>query len=422
MESKYKNKPWVIEAKRAHEEKIIIYKTDSDIILHVNDNKLVIPPSQQYSLIRPTFEDLNKALSSTANSPLYKDGKTLRQLFDAEYAKYEELAKLAYLKGMREPDYGSYVFDFYTGNLYLIAPVFWHRLGLVTNNSKLLTDVNSKLSWQEIREIFDNAVIGFVGASVGGNILEGAMREIRPKTAKVADMDWIEITNLNRLERGSIQFLAASLATRTDINDSFDITRINKAEIAAYQQNMIDPYCEWYVYPDGINSDNIKQFLLGNKSEPKIDILVEEADDLRLKVELRKLCREHKIPVLMFSDFGHMAQGQFQDFKKDKNLSLGYKISDNELFASLEKAMTSGTREDRFAFIRALCGKDFEKDEFGLWVSGEGEQPTSSVPQSGATAMTSGGIGGKIIAMYLLGYTIPERFIYDLKHFRVISS
>jgi hypothetical protein len=416
----YKNKPFIIEAEKAHKEGVITYQKDGIIIFiqkTPSEKKCTIDLSHQYSLIRPTFDDLSKALSSTANSPFYSDGKTLRQLFDEEYAKYEVAVEQASKTGNWEPDYGTYVFDYWSENLYLIAPGFWHRLGLVTNNSKLLLDPDKKLTWQQVREVFDKAVIGFVGASVGGNIFEGVMREIRPKRAKVADYDWIEITNLNRLERVSIQFLAASKASRFDAREPFDVTRISKAEIAAYQQNMVDPYAAIYVYPDGIHGENIEQFLLGNSSEPKIDVLVEECDDFRLKVELRERCRKYNIPVLMLSDFGHLVQGQFQDFKNNINLPLGFNIADKELYILLESALTSGKREDRFNFIKALCGNEFEKDEFGLWVQGAGEQPTSSLPQSGSTAMTSGGIGGKVIAMYLLGYKIPERFIYDLKNF-----
>ena len=175
-----------------------------------------------------------------------------------------------------------------------------------------------------------------------------------------------------------------------------------------------------HVYKEGIHVDNVQQFLKGDgKKEPPIDILVEETDDLRLKVTLRALCREDNIPVLMMSDFGHLVEGQFQDFKKFPKQSLGYKITDNQLYALLEKALSSGKREDRFAFVRGLCGKEFEIDEFGQWIQGKGEQPTSSLPQSGTVAMVSGGIGAKTIALFLLGHKIPLRFIYDLRRMKV---
>ncbi|MDE2025862.1 MAG: hypothetical protein KGJ07_05190 [Patescibacteria group bacterium] len=418
----YSRKPFVIGVKEAHEKKIIVYNEEGIVIFsHPNgDSPKTIYPDHQYSLIRPTFDDLNKALSSTANSPLLTGDKSLRNQFEHEKNSYEKLVEEVESRGEWEPEYGTYVFDYITQNLYIIAPQFWHRLGLVTNNSKLMTDPEKKFSWHHVRNIFDNAVIGVVGASVGGNILEGCMREIRPKTAKIADYDWVEITNLNRLERGSLRFLAASKAERMDLKNSFDVTRVSKAEVAAYEQHMLDPYAEWYVYSEGIHEENIQQFLLGNENEPRLDILIEECDDLRIKLDLRKQCRKHKIPLLMISDWGHMVEAQFYDYKNNPSLSMGYKTSDETIETQLNTAMESGKREDRFSFIRSLCGPEFEVEEFGMWVRGEGEQPTSSLPQSGSTAMASGGIGGKLVAYYLLGYTIPQRIIFDFKKYKII--
>lgn len=425
--SQYLIKPFVIDAKKAHREKIVTYSKNGSLALHYESTHLkinrIISKKHQFSLIRPTFDDLNKALSSTANSPLSSSKKTLREEFSKVLATYESLVKASSAAGEWEPDYGTYVYDPVTENIYLIAPEKWHRLSLVVSTSKLLTDLKATLSWRDIRERFDNVVIGIVGASVGGNVLEGIMREIRPKTIKIADPDWIELSNLNRLERGSLRTLVGSRAQKLDAKNPYELVRMNKAEVAAYEHNLVDPYAQIYVYKDGIYTDNIDQFLLGNKShEPKIDILVEECDDLRLKVSLRKACRTYGIPVLMMSDFGHIVQGQFQDYKKNPQAGLGYTTSDATIESLLNTLMSSGKREDRFAFIEALCGSAFKTDEFGVWVEGKGEQPTSSLPQSGATAMVSGGIGAKVLALYLLGHHIPERFIYNTRSFEVTTG
>jgi hypothetical protein len=79
----------------------------------------------------------------------------------------------------------------------------------------------------------------------------------------------------------------------------------------------------------------------------------------------------------------------------------------------LNQAVTTGNREAVFEFIRAFVGPECVRGEFADWVSGRGEQPTSSLPQSGATAMISGGMAGKAVALYLLGHSLPARAIYD---------
>jgi hypothetical protein len=365
--------------------------------------------------------DLNKALSGLSNSPRLADGSSLRQRFDEELARYMALVEAAQERSDCEPDYGTYVFDHHRRDLYLVAPEFWHRLGLVTNNAKLLTDPEGRLTWGEIRAIFDDAVIGFAGASVGGNIVEGAAREIRFRRAKIADPDWVEITNLNRLERGSLHWLVGARSQRQDWRNPFDMVRMNKAALAAYEQQMVDPYAQWFVYPDGLHAATMERFLLGDGAhEPRLDILVEEMDDYRLKTEVRRLCRQHGIDVLMLSDLGHRVQAQFQPFRREPTCALGYRIGDPELAHRLDRALASGEREARFAFMAALCGDDYAVDEFAAWVAGTGEQPTSSVPQSGATAMGSGGLGGKLLALYLLGHSLPKRLIVDLRRAEVV--
>jgi hypothetical protein len=428
--SDYSLRPLSVDAGLAHREGIVRYTHDGTavfshggLVRYGLDPALHIAAVHQYPAIAATFMDLNKALSGLSNSPRLADGSSLRQRFDEELARYMDLVEAAQERGDWEPDYGTYVLDHHRRDLYLIAPEFWHRLGLVTNNAKLLTDPQGHLSWGQIRAILDRAVIGFAGASVGGNILEGAAREIRFRHAKVADPDWVEITNLNRLERGSLHWLVGARSRRQDPRNPFELVRMNKAELAAYEQQLVDPYARWFVYPEGLHADTMERFLLGDGAhEPRLDVLVEEMDDYRLKTEVRRLCRLHGIDVLMLSDLGHRVQAQLQPFGREPGLALGYRIGDPELDRLLDRAMASGEREDRLAFMAGLCGDDFAVDEFAAWVAGRGEQPTSSLPQSGATAMGSGGIGGKLLALHLLGHPLPARLIFDLRRAEVVRG
>ncbi len=426
----YSGKKFIYEAAKAHKSKQISYSpkgvvtlTDPALKSVIGSTTVTIPLEKQFPAVFATFMDLNKSLSNLANSPVIEGKTTLRQDFEEEFSQYRDLFAKPHTNKAWEPDYGNYYFDYVAGNLYLLAPEKWHRLGLVTNIAKLITAPKDDLSWREIREIFDNAVVGFAGISVGGNILEGWMREARPKRIKVADMDWEEVTNLNRLERGSIRYLVASRAHKKDPKNPFEVVRVNKAELAAYEHQLVDPYSQWDIYSSGLTEDSIERFILGNgKNEPKLDVFVEEMDNLPLKVKAREICRKHKIPVLMLSDFGHRALAQFQDFKKKPKLELGYKIPDKKLYALLEKVTSGGgNRADVFAFVEGLCGPYYAADEFKTWIQGEGEQPTSSLPQSGATAQAAGGIGGKILAWYMLGYDIPEMFVIDLKNRQVLT-
>jgi hypothetical protein len=416
-------RPLVLDTARAHRDQLIQYHADGSACLrHPEHERLGLAPEirlgpeRHFCGIRATFEDLRKPLSNIANSPIVDGTHTLSQLYQAEFERYEELASAAHAAGAFEPDYGSYVFDRVAGNLYLVAPEPWHRIALVVSNSKIMTDPAGRLSWSEIRRRLEGAVLGFAGASVGGNLLEGWLREARPKCVKLADPDRVELTNFNRCERVSLRHHVGSRSQRSDLRDSRQTPRVSKAEYLAYEQQLVDPYLDVHVYREGLTPDNLQRFLLGDgQSEPPIDILVEEMDNLDLKVEARRQAREHHVDVLMISDVGNMAHAVWNPFREQPTASLSQTGRDEALFAALD-AFHAGDRRQVFAVAAHLCGEDFGSGAFGALVRGEGEQVFNGMPQSGATAMASGAIGGKELAMRVLGHHYPagNRVAYDL--------
>ena len=415
-------RPLRLPAAEAHANGWVRYEDDATAVVDwdglrpvTGKSTMRFPTNRQYPAARATLDDLNKALSSLANSPRADDGKTLRELYEAEVDQYERLVSDAQASGRLEPDYGTYVIDHARGDLYLIAPERWHRLALVTSNSKLLTDPAGRLMWAEIRQKLEGAVVGFVGMSVGGNLLEGWLREARPRRVKVADPDWVELTNFNRGERMSLRHAVAPRSARFDPTNPYDVPRVSKAEYIAYEQQLVDPYLDIDVYKEGINRENIDRFFDGGEGEPPIDMLVEEMDNLDLKILVRHAARARGVDVVMLSDFGHQAHVWWNPFSDRADAPIGYGAHDATLTAALAAAKT-GDRAKVFEFVAALCGADFAGDQFGAWMRGEGEQPTGSLPQSGATAMASGAIGGKEIALRILGARVPDtgRVVYDL--------
>jgi hypothetical protein len=379
-----------------------------------------IAPDRQYSCAFPTLMALDKALSSSSNSPRLRSGQSLREAFDLEYRRYLELLAQAHSSDdVWEPDYGTYVYDRRSGELYLVAPESWHRLALLTSNAKLLTDPGGVMSAEEIRDRLSDTVVGFIGASLGSNVIEGVVREMRPRIAKLADPDYLEATNLNRLQHGSLRYLAQARSHRTDHRNGFETRFVNKVELVAYENQLIDPYMNWYLYPEGATPENLDLFLLGDGREPRLDYVVEEADDLRIKIEVRKRARQHGIPVFMASDLGHRSQAQLQDFNAHSSAPLGFRVADAELLARLERCLSTGDRSHLFELVGAMLGEDFAVDEYRSWVDQIGEQPTSSIPQSGAVAQLSGALGGKLIALHRLGHRIPERVIVDTRRLTI---
>jgi hypothetical protein len=419
VRDRYALRPLIFPAAEAHAGGWITYDDDATVTCRhpaLGGEALRIVAGRQYPVVRATFEDLNKALSRLATSPAGEGAATLRQMYEAESARYDALAAAAYDEGRFEPDYGSYVVDRARGELYLVAPEPWHRLALVTSNSTLLTDPDARLSWREVRARLEGAVIGFAGVSVGGNILEGWLREARPKQVKVADPDWLELTNLNRGERMSLRHMVQPRASRFDPRSPYETPRVPKAQYIAYEEQLVDPYVTFWVYEEGLTRANVETFLRGDgHREPPIDILVEETDNLELKLTLREECRRAGVDVLMLSDFGHCVHVMWNPFGTDRSARLGCAAPDAELHA-LVRSAKAGDRAKVFELIEGLCGPDFGDDRTDAWARGEGEQVTGSLPQSGGTAMASGAIGGKELALHVLGHDVARRgrVIYDL--------
>ena len=99
---------------------------------------------------------------------------------------------------------------------------------------------------------------------------------------KFADNDILSLSNLNRFRAGI-----------TDLG-------LNKAVLSARQVYEINPFAKIEVWENGISQDRINEFLL----KPRIDILIEEMDNLKLKILIREEARKNKIPVLMVTGNG----------------------------------------------------------------------------------------------------------------------
>ena len=141
--------------------------------------------------------------------------------------------------------------------------------------------------------------IGVVGVSAGHSIahvlaMEGLAGEIR-----LADFDTIELSNLNRIP-----------ASVLDLG-------VNKAVVAARRIAEIDPYLRVVVVPEGIQSDNLGDFLDG------LDLVIEECDSLDTKVLVREAARARRIPVLMETSDRGVLDIERYDLEPDRPLFHG---------------------------------------------------------------------------------------------------
>lgn len=147
-------------------------------------------------------------------------------------------------------------------------------------HQELRTARNKNLIKAEEQKKFYSTPIGVAGLSVGSHAALTIAMMGGAKTIKLADPDGISGSNLNR------------------IRGDFSLLGLNKCEAVARHIGQLDPYASVVTYTQGITAENIDEFLSG------ISILVEELDNLEMKILLREKARERGIPVIMATDNG----------------------------------------------------------------------------------------------------------------------
>lgn len=147
-------------------------------------------------------------------------------------------------------------------------------------HQEVRTARNRNLITKKEQEKLYNFKVGVAGLSVGSHAAITTALIGGGKTMKLADPDVVSATNLNRIR--------------------LDFTQIgmNKAELVAQYIYQLNPYSEISVFAKGIDKNNVSEFLDG------LDILIEELDDIEMKVRIREEARKRKIPVIMATDNG----------------------------------------------------------------------------------------------------------------------
>ena len=117
---------------------------------------------------------------------------------------------------------------------------------------------------------------------------------------KFADNDILTVSNLNRFRAGLCDL------------------GVNKGALSARQVYEINPFADIEVFEKGLSDLNLERFLL----HPKVDLLVEEMDNLDLKIKIREIARIHKIPVLMVTGNGENVIIDVERFDINNNAPL----------------------------------------------------------------------------------------------------
>lgn len=226
----------------------------------------------------------------------------------------------AILDGKAPADYGNWIHFAWSRRLVHLLPA--------DEFQELRTDRNRYKILPAEQRLLRAKTIAIAGLSVGQSAAVTLALEGVGGRFRLADFDDLSLSNLNRL--------------RTGVHD----LGVNKAVLTARALYELNPYLDVEVFTDGVTEENLDRFLA------RADLLVEECDDLYMKVRLRERARELRIPVIMdTSDAGLLDIERF-DREPDRPLFHGI-IPD--LRTSALKGLTT---RDKLPFVLAILGTD----------------------------------------------------------------
>ena len=199
---------------------------------------------------------------------------------------------------------------------------------------------NTFLIPEKEQNVFRQSVIAIAGLNVGNPGAICIVQEGGSMRMKLADFDTVSLSNLNRFRAGLAQLGE------------------NKCLLTAKQAYEINPYIELELYEKGIDQNNIDDFLL----KPKIDLLIEEVDNLPLKIELRERAKKHNIPVLMVTGNGSNIIVDIERYDLDSNIEL----LNGHLKDDVKKKIITGNVQQfsqKIELMRDFMGSEFLTQE-----------------------------------------------------------
>lgn len=145
---------------------------------------------------------------------------------------------------------------------------------------ELRTNRNRNLVTRAEQDRLRTAHVAIAGMSVGSNVLSALARHGIGGTFSLADRDDLATSNLNRTPGRLL-----------DVG-------VPKCQLAARALWEVDPFASCVLYPHGLDDDTVGAFVADS------DVVFDEVDDFRVKVQLRLMARSHGKPLIMATNLG----------------------------------------------------------------------------------------------------------------------
>lgn len=327
------------------------------------------------------IEILEPGVDDTRIAEVLAPASGLRYV-DAWKCSLQELAEIA--RPDRDPDsVATYLAANWTeeaverSSRYIVYP--WRRTVVRLPDSERFWDLRTArnrylLDHDEQRQ-WSSALIAIAGLSVGGSVLS-ACSLTGARRFHLADHDTLAPTNLNRLQ-GSV----------CDLDEP-------KLVLAQRRTLEMDPYSQITPFPDGYTPQISDRFLGLSGERPAV--LLEEMDNLAMKVHIRIVARAAGVPVVMATDNGDNVIVDVERFDLDPDYPLFHGRA-GELTGLTGDELSDPANRVRIA--NAIVGSEVTpRTRYSLTQVG---RTLPSWPQMGTAATAAGAIGA-LAARYVV--------------------
>lgn len=254
---------------------------------------------------RPATQVLEEVLSAPGDAAGEEWRPTVLRLEPGEHGRFSELCRrrgirvvdeferqlldlaAVHLPGGGPAEREEFVEDlvsaaggFHAAGNWIFLPWEWKVVHLLDEECyfRVITNRNHDKITRAEQEVLRTKTIGVMGLSLGAEAAAAVAQEHLCGHIVLADFDRLDLSNLNRLNAG------------------FDDLGLPKTTIAARRIVKVNPYLRVTVFDEGVTEENAATFLEG------LDLLIEECDGLRAKLDVRLMARERGLDIVFAGD------------------------------------------------------------------------------------------------------------------------
>jgi hypothetical protein len=294
------------------------------------------------------------------------------QLYQASLeVKQRSLAEYLEKKYAGNPAWqlGSWVFYPWSGNLVHVLEKDLFLESRTIRNKDLIT--------AEEQATYADFAVGCAGMSVGSNVVLALAITGGSQKLKIADGAVISASNLNRI-----------VASVADIGSS-------KSLVVARKLYEMNPYMTIERFSENITTDTVAKFF---ETPWPLNAVVDEIDDLKLKILLRVEARKRGLPVIMATDLGDDVLLDVERFDLDPNLPLFHGLVDG-----LEELLTKDvSKREWLKYATSIVGSKNASLRMQQSLMKIGTKLVTQ-PQLGGTALMSGVVAAYAVRQLALG-------------------